>query len=116
MIKDIVLLTTNFYKEENMSIYSLLKETGYFEFHNQINKSDIYECLILYPDSIIQWLDWSENKRSSSGWYFTMETDTQYIVGYFPSNKDLKPVKYSDKNEACTNFILREIEDIRLKG
>lgn len=114
MIKDIVFLTTKFYKENNRSIYSLLKETGYFEFHNQVNKSDIYECLILYPDCIIQWLDWSENKRSNSGWYFTQETATKYIVGYFPSTEDLKPIIYSDMNEACATFILLEIEDIRL--
>ena len=114
MIKDIVFLTTKFYKEENKSIFSLLKETGYFELYNQVNESNIYECLILYPDCVTQWLEWSENKRSSSGWYFKKDTETKYVVGYFPDTKNLTPILYSDKFEACSIFILREIENIRL--
>ena len=106
-------MPSRFYTERNVSIYALLKETGYFELHNEISESNIYEVLIQHPECINQWLSWSEDKRSSSGWYFKQDEDGKYIVGFFPTSKDFNVNIYSDKTEACAVFIKREIEDIR---
>lgn len=114
MIKDIVFITSKFYLEEDKSIYTLLEETGYFEHNNQVNESNIYNCLKLYPECISQWITWSENKRSSSGWYFTKESDIEYTVGYLSSSQVLDSKKYSNKIKACAIFIIHEIEEIRL--
>lgn len=114
MIKDIVFITTKFYLEDDKSIYTLLKETGYFQHNKQVSKSDIYNYLKLYPQCISQWIAWSENKRSNSGWYFTKESEIEYTVGYLASSQVLDSKKYSDMIEACADFIMHEIEDIRL--
>lgn len=113
LISSIVNLPENFYSLGNISIYSLLKETGYFEMYNQVDEINIVKELIRNPEYINQWLSWSEDKRSCSGWYFKQNGDNKYIVGYYPAKEDLKTIEYSDIKEACAAFIKREIEDIR---
>lgn len=99
--------------ENNKSIYSLLKETGYFELHSQINEDDIGKALAKHPTYINQWLQWSEDKRSSSGWYFQKNDSHNYIVSYFPTNENFEQTIYSNIRNACAAFIKREIEAIR---
>ena len=113
IISSIVNLPDRFYNIGNISIYLLLKETGYFEKHNEVNEANILQYLVNHTEYVNQWLCWAEDKRSSSGWYFKESEDRKYIVGYFPVKEDYTPVEYSDINEACTAFIKREIEDIR---
>jgi hypothetical protein len=92
----------------------LLKECGYFELHGQISEADIFQELKQHLQCIDQWLSWSENKRSSSGWYFRENENGQYVVGYFPLQESSEATEYFDKTEACSAFIKREIEDIRM--
>jgi hypothetical protein len=113
MIKDILFLPSKFYADGNISMYFLLKETGYFELYNQVDEGNIFEMLIQHSDCVNQWLTWSEDKRSSSGWYFKQNGDSKYVVGYFPVKEDLAIIEYFDIIEACAAFIKHEIEDIR---
>ena len=112
IIRDIIFLPKRF-SEGNSSIYSLLKESGYFGLHNQIGEADIFEELTEHLECIDQWLSLSENKRSSSGWYLKQNDSGKYVVGYFPPQENLITTEYIDKAEACAVFIKREIEDIR---
>lgn len=113
IISSIVNLPDNFYKIENVSIYLLLKETGYYEKYNEVNEANILKYLVSHTECVNQWLCWSEDKRSSSGWYFKEIAVGKYIVGYYPTKEHFKQVEFSDIIEACTAFIKREIEDIR---
>jgi hypothetical protein len=94
-------------------MHSLLKATGYFEFYDEITEMDIRNFIINQNDSIDEWLLWSENKRSNSGWFFQNEKDNKYHVGYLLLGKQLEVFEYSDKVQACTSFIIKEIEEIR---
>jgi len=111
--KNIVFLPGRFYAVENISIYFLLRDTGYFEMHDQITEANLFEALIQYPECINQWLSWSEDKRSNSGWYFKQSENGKYVVGYFPTKDGLKINEYSEIAKACAAFIKHEIEDIR---
>jgi hypothetical protein len=113
LIQSILSLPENFYALGNVSIYSLLKETGYFEMHNQINRDVILDEINKHPECISYWLNWSDNKRTTSGLYFRQNENGKYIVGYFPAREELKQIEYSDVKEACAAFIKREIEEIR---
>jgi hypothetical protein len=95
-------------------MYSLLKESGYFEMHDQIGEIELYEALNKHLECVDQWLTLSESKRVSSGWYFEDNTNGTYSVGYYPQQKNLTPAEYFDKVKACAAFIKREIEDIRV--
>jgi sulfite reductase beta subunit-like hemoprotein len=114
IINKVISLATEFYNKSNVSIYTLLKETGYFEMYNQINEADILNELTIHPEFIDKWFSWSENKRSSSGWYLKQNENSKYAVGYFPANRDIAQIEYSDIKEACAAFIIREIEEIRM--
>jgi hypothetical protein len=113
IINEIINLPEKFYALGNISIYSLLEETGYFERHNQVSEAILLGELINRPQSVNQWLNWSDNKRSASGWYFKLNTNGKYVVGYFPLSENSIQLEYNDSKEACAAFIAREIEEIR---
>ena len=112
ILRDIVFLPKRF-SEGNTSMYSLLKESGYFELHNQISEVDILEVLNENLECIDQWLNLSEDKRSSSGWYFKQNDNGKFVVGYYPSDGNFQLYEYNDELEACAVFIKQEIDDIR---
>jgi len=114
IINKVISLCAEFYNKRNVSIYTLLKETGYFDMYNQINETDILYELIIHPEFINNWFSWSENKRSQSGWYIKRNENSTYAVGFFPVNIDIPLLVYSDIKEACAAFIIREIEEIRM--
>lgn len=112
LASDIVDLPKEFYNNGNISIYSLLKETGYFEHHSKISESDLRDQLVERPENIQHWVKWSEDKRTSSGWYIENKGG-KCIVGYFPEKENAKPKEYSSVELACAAFIKLEIEEIR---
>jgi len=113
LIKSILSLPEKFHALGNVSIYSLLKETGYFEIHDQINETAILDELNKHPGYINHWLSWSDDKRSGSGWYIKQNENRKYVIGYFSTRENSKKTEYSDSKEACAAFIKREIEEIR---
>ena|ERR1035437_3711140 len=114
ILNKVISLSTEFYNKRNVSIYTLLMETGYFEMYEQINETDILYELTIHPEFINKWFSWSENKRSRSGWYIKQNDNSTYAVGYFPANRDIPQLLYWDIKEACAAFIIREIEEIRI--
>jgi hypothetical protein len=112
IIKEIIFIPKDFYEKRNISIFSLLKNTGYFDLFDKINIDQILQVVIQNPECIDYWLMWSENKRVDSGWYFAKNADDHYVVDFFPPKRNSKKV-YADMREACAVFIKLEIEDIR---
>src|SRR6202000_2497304 len=115
-MQDIIIKIINiphgFYTLRDISAYTFLKNTGYFEIQYRINENDIVKELTNYPNIVNDWLSWSENKRVDSGWYFKA-TKNVYVVGYFALNKTVESEIYSDVIQACASFIKHEIENIR---
>ncbi|MCE3295144.1 MAG: hypothetical protein K0R65_858 [Crocinitomicaceae bacterium] len=114
MIKNIIDLPEKFYALGNVSIYSLLKETGYFEIHSKVTEENIIFELSQYPEYVDHWLGWSNDKRSG-GWYFQVKNNGKYLVGHYPLSEAFKQMEFNDPKEACAAFIKREIEEIRLR-
>ena len=112
----IVTLPQTFHSLGNISIFSLLEETGYFELHDQISEGDIRGALLCCPECVQEWIQYSEDKRSSSGWYLTLDDEGLYETAYF----DIKAVpnttnrvQYEHAIDACAAFIKHEIESVR---
>jgi len=112
----IVTMPRRFHSLGNISIFNLLEETGYFERHDQISEDGIRTALLCCPECVQEWIQYSEDKRSSSGWYLTLNDEGLYETAYF----DIKAVpnttnrfQYESAVDACAAFIKHEIESIR---
>ena len=114
IILKIISLPVAFYEVGDKSFYELLKETKYFEYFDNIFEDSIANVLLNNPAYIEKWLEWSEDKRSSDGWYFVINNNEKFEVGRI--NEDGKKGQYlefSDKRNACAAFIKREIDELR---
>jgi len=114
LIQTIIELPRQFYKSGDKSIRTLLKESGYFETFDKITENNIANKLQASIEIINDWILWSENKRSSSGWAFFESNNKHYIVEYISNGTKSDTHEYSDKRIAYAAFIKREIESIRL--
>ena len=102
---------------EDKSPFTLLKETGYFELHDQVSVSDIREALTRDPTCLQEWMQYVDDLRCPSSWYFDFDDDeNQYEVGFFDINADpnrSNRVQYENATDACAAYIKHEIESIR---
>jgi len=57
------------------------------------------------PELVTEWLQWSEDKRTSSGYYFLSDGQS-YIVGYHPGDER---VEFADPIAACADFVVKEV-------
>lgn len=111
-LNDVIQLPRNFYDRGDASIHSLLRKSGYFAVHEAVTEGAIYDALHEHPELVSDWINLSDAKRASSGW-FLRQGARGYQVGHYP---DHEAVEYSDRLTACAAFIKREIEDIRTDG
>lgn len=112
-VSEVINLPRKFYDRGDASIYSLLQESGYSAVHDQVTEEAIHDALLRNPDVVSDWMDFSEAKRASSGWFLRREGEKCYQVGHYP---DHAPIDYSDEVAACAAFVKREVEDIRTDG
>lgn len=114
VIAGLIHLPRRFNSLGNVSIYDLLKETGYFEMHDQVSEESIHEPLAQQPECVDEWINYSEDKRSSTGWYLKQEGGGTYVVGYFAGkNGEHSKFRYANRIAACAAFIKCESEHIR---
>ena len=111
----IVTTVRRFHSLGNISIFSLLEETGYFELHDQISEDDIRTALLCCPECVQEWMQYCSDKRTSSGWYIRLNDEELYEVGYFDikADHDTNRLQYENAIDACAAFIKHEIESIR---
>jgi hypothetical protein len=94
-------------------MFRLLQATGYFEVHDQISEPDIQFGLARSPESVEEWTQYSEDKRTS-GWYIIQDDEGRYEVGFVAENGERSNQIWLDSRlDACAAFIKHEIESIR---
>ena len=116
MVTEIVTIPRTMHSEDK-SPFALLKETGYFELHDQVSVSDIREALIRDPACVQEWMQYIDDQRCSSSWYFALNDENLYEVGFYDSNTDPRrsdQVVYDNAMDACAAFIKHQIESIRV--
>lgn len=113
-ISTLIHLPRHFSSLGNVSFYSLLKESGYFAVHDQVSESAIREAIVRHPECVEEWIRFSEDKRTNSGWFFHRDAAGCYAVGYFRVGVGVvQRIEYTEATEACAAFIKREVEDVR---
>ena len=113
MIQHIVRIPRTMVEKQDVSFYALLKESGYFEMHDQTTVGAIREALLQRPEFVNDWIQYSEDQRCHPSW-FIQQTGAEYEVGFVSLEANDVPVtKYSDRFEACATFIKHLIEMMR---
>jgi hypothetical protein len=99
------------YYAKNLSPYALLQAWSYRELRHEMDVTKIQKHVAQHPELVGHWIGYSEDKRVSSGWYFSADSaEGPFFVGYFPG--DPKKTRFSDGVEACAVFIKHELESI----
>lgn len=96
----------------DVSIFSLLQDSGYSDVSDQITLEAIREALRAEPSLLEEWLEYSESQRTGSGWYLTRKLEGFQVGRYTGDGKDIYSEEYPDGQTACASYILKELEDI----
>lgn len=118
IINQLIELPVSLKLNQKLSPLEVLKRSGYFEKHLQISEDAFYIKLLEFPYLVKEWLDFSENKRTSTGWYFYKSSDSEVVLGYIDNKNPSNNIeqKYLDIFRGCSNFIIKELEFIRISN
>lgn len=96
---------------DNKSALTLAIESGFVDSYKDISKKEIEEYLNRNRHLIDAWQTWSENKRTSEG-YFLSIGDDKNSVGFYSSGKIIFSKEFNTDIGACSEFILKELSNI----
>jgi hypothetical protein len=94
----------------NKSWKALLAASHYSELRPQLTAVQLAAHLHAHPLLVSQWERYSEDKRTSGGWYFVRSLDG-WVLGRLTSAgaRDERLVRAADP-EACAEYILLELD------
>ncbi len=114
VVSRIIAIPQKFRQIGNVSVYSLLDQTGYFEIADNVSEVTIRDALVKCDECVLDWIQYSEDKRTPSGWYVVRRDDGKYEVGWLAKEgRCEKRTNYEDAIDAVASFIKREIESMR---
>ncbi len=101
---------------QNISVYDLLKNSGYFESPESITIEFIEYYLSNSKNLINDWFVYSSDKRCSTGWYFCENSEkSRYTVGFLNNGKAEQEKHFENLTKACASFIQKEINDMKTR-
>jgi hypothetical protein len=93
------------------SLHDLVKETGYRDLRPDLSREEIAGYLVKRPGLVLEWLRYSEDKRTSGGWYL-LHPSTGWLVGRLAEPDQEGELHFGSGPEACAEFILRELDSV----
>jgi len=96
----------------SVSPAQLVDRSGYRRHRDEVTVARLADCLTEHPDWANAWLDYSEDKRSSPGWYIQGRDPDESRVGYYEGESSRAPMRFDDKVRACAEFVRLEVDDI----
>jgi hypothetical protein len=108
-VEDVCRLAWDYGVIRAVSARELIARSGYGERWRSITVGLLSDTLRQHPDWVDAWIQWSEDKRVSSGWYISRRGESAFDVGYYPT---VPPVRYGDRTKACAVFVRYELASI----
>ena len=109
----------------NTSPIALVQSSGFMSSNEFLTHPAVLEVLQCEPSLIDEWQTWSDDKRANQGWVFqgSKRPYEVYFFSVFGRRVDeftLIPesvavderLEFTDRAEACAEFIVREIKSI----
>jgi hypothetical protein len=100
-------LSIDFYSGSK-SMVELVSDSGIEADPSRLAVANMIGYITTHPEVVESWLRWSENKRVTSGWYFS-RNGGRFEVGFFPDGDVLI---FSDPSLACAEFVVREVKTL----
>jgi hypothetical protein len=92
------------------SLRDLLKASDYARHRSSLTVATLAEYLVDRPEVVTQWSMYSDDKRTSGGWYF-LERGQGWTIGRLgPNAVPTDERHYDSAAEACAEFILLELD------
>ena len=95
-------------RRSGKSVHRLVEESGIHAELHQFTERAILDVLRSAPELVADWLGYSQDKRTSGGWYLIEEDNNRYVVGAIDGER----VGFDDANAACASFIIREFDSM----
>ena len=89
-----------------LSLRDLLEECNFRQLRPRLASSHIEAVLEKHPGEITMWLAYSEDKRTSVGWYFANVGESRWQIGKLDGTHEL----FESPIAACSEFVLRELD------
>lgn len=103
-------LPCDYHKIQTKSMIQLVSESGYLQNNIALSTEAIENYLRSHPELVKEWITYSEDKRSSSGWYLEVnKSENSAIVGFHPKGEVFK---FSDQFKACAKYIDLEVKEL----
>jgi hypothetical protein len=93
------------------SLRDLVVETGYQDLRREVTRDDLAAHLARHPHLVLEWLRYSEGKRTSGGWYL-LHPSAGWLVGRLAGPDQERELRFRTGPEACAEFILRELDSV----
>jgi hypothetical protein len=97
-----------FRARDTETVVDLVRRSGIADNADGIAVQPLRAFLMKHPELVPVWEGWSEDKRTSQGWYFLREGD-RFVVGFYPTGP--RNV-FDDRFEACATFIVHEMQEL----
>ena len=111
VVEKVCSIPTDHHRRDDVSVVYLLEESGYDAVRDAITVPIIQQRLQAQPHLIDVWAGYSEDQRCSSGWFFD---DRRYATGHYSSSAGRSQEQvFSERSQACAEFIKHELESIR---
>jgi hypothetical protein len=112
LAEEVVSLACRYRKQEELSIYEMLKRTGYLDRRETLTVEALRKALARSPNHLNDWLAYSADKRTGDGWYIRGENG-RFEVGHLDTDARVAERRiYSDLEEACADLIQHEVDRI----
>jgi hypothetical protein len=89
------------------ALRDLIAEAHYIELRPHLSRDDLATHLAKHPGLVLTWLRYSEDKRTSGGWYL-LHPASGWLVGRLGGRE----LRFGSGPEACAEFILRELDGV----
>jgi hypothetical protein len=86
-------------------------ESGYREARPMLTREDLSAHLARHPKLVLDWLRYSEDKRTSGGWYL-IHPASGWVVGRLGGSEQEREIRFGSGPDACAEFILRELDGV----
>lgn len=87
-------------------LLEVVRASGFPEIRGQFPARDLAEYLRAHPSLVDRWVRFSEDKRTSTGWYLR----PPYSIGRIsPTSPPMHEIKHVDLAAACAAFIIAEL-------